>query len=151
MSDASSPDSPNSASVASAASPSPASSRTEKGQRGFDLDLHVTFRTPLPREEALAALRALDGLTVDLYARLDTPGEVPSARLTGPLPELQALHAALRGWLAGPVRVAEVGRRGYLRSAEGYTEWMPWRRNVVLPRERVDEVGLREGEKYILE
>ncbi|WP_261664021.1 hypothetical protein [Deinococcus sp. Marseille-Q6407] len=125
--------------------------RTEKGQRGFDLDLHVTFRTPLPREAALAALRALDGLTVDLYARLDTPAEVPSARLTGPVPELQQLHAALRGWLAGPVRVVEVGRRGYLRSAEGYTEWMPWRRNVVLPRERVDEVGLREGEKYILE
>ncbi|GHG06121.1 hypothetical protein GCM10017783_18390 [Deinococcus piscis] len=133
------------------ASLSPVSSRTEKGQRGFALDLHVTFRTPLPRAEALAALRALEGLTVDLYARLDTPGEVPSARLTGPLPQLPELHAALRGWLAGPVRVVEVGQRGYLRSAQGYTEWMPWRRNVILPRERVDEVGLLEGEKYILE
>ncbi|MDO4263454.1 MAG: hypothetical protein Q4C67_04580, partial [Deinococcus sp.] len=136
---------------APASTQAPASSRTEKGQRGFDLDLHVTFRTPLLREEALAALLALEGLTVDLYAPLATPDEVPSARLTGPLPELQALHAALRGWLAGPVRVVEVGRRGFLRSAEGYTEWMPWRRNVVLPRERVGEVVLREGEKYILE
>lgn len=129
----------------------PTSSRTEKGQRGFDLDVHVTFRTALSREEALATLRSLDGMTVDLYARLDTPAEVPSARLTGPLPALPTLHAALDGWLAGPVRVVEVGKRGYLRSAQGYTEWMPWRRNVVLRREQTREVRLHEGEKYILE
>lgn len=127
-------------------------SRTERGTRGFDLDLHVTFATPLPREEALAVLRQLDaGLTVEPYARLDDPQWVPSARLTGPVPQPSALHVALSGWLAGPVRVAEVGQRGYLRSAEGFTEWMPWRRNVVLEPTQVSEVRLLEGEKYILE
>lgn len=132
-------------------------SRTEKGMRGFDLDLHVTFAAPLPREEALATLRVLEGgLTVELYTPLlgqnpENLQVVPSARLTGPVPETNALHTALAFWLAGPVRVAEVGLRGYLRSADGSTEWMPWRRNVVLSRSQVTEMKLQEGEKYILE
>ncbi|MFC6617641.1 hypothetical protein [Deinococcus radiophilus] len=61
------------------------------------------------------------------------------------------LRPVLAGWLAGPVRVAEVGLRGYLRSAEGYTEWVPWRRNVILRRDNLSGVQLREGEKYVLE
>ena len=129
----------------------PVQSRTEKGQRGFELDIHLTFSAPLPREEALALLRALEGLTVDLYARLDTPEEVPSARLTGRLPELAEVQTALQSWLSGPVRVMEVGQRGFLRSADGFTEWMPWRRNVPLSRHNLTAVRLEEGIKYILE
>ncbi len=128
-----------------------AQTRTDKGERGFALDIHLTFAAPLPREEALELLRVLSGLTAEPYARLETPGEVPSARLTGPMPEASTLQAALRGWLSGPVRVAEAGLRGYLRLADGYTEWMPWRKNVVLTRDRVEDAAWREGEKYIFE
>ncbi|RTR30961.1 hypothetical protein EJ104_00495 [Deinococcus radiophilus] len=123
----------------------------QKGVRGFDLDMHLTFAQPLPRAQALALVRALPGLTAEPYARPDQPGEVPSLRLTGPPPPWDELRPVLAGWLAGPVRVAEVGLRGYLRSAEGYTEWVPWRRNVILRRDNLSGVQLREGEKYVLE
>ena len=41
--------------------------RTERGQRGFELDFHVTFRRPLGEEEARRALLVLDGFRVELY------------------------------------------------------------------------------------
>ncbi|MEF2279096.1 hypothetical protein V3W47_12370 [Deinococcus sp. YIM 134068] len=130
----------------------PASSRTDKGVRGFDLDLHVTFTRPLPREEALAALRAAEGFTVDLYAPHGDPaGPVPSARLMGPLRDPEAVRALLAAWLGGEARSIEVGLHGFLRSTTGATEWMPWRRNAVLPRAAVDRVAFEEGVKYVLE
>ena len=130
----------------------PTSTRTDKGVRGFDLDLHVTFARPLARDEALAVLRAAEGFTVDLYARHDQPGApVPSARLTGPLRDPDALRAVLAAWLHGEARTVEVGLRGFLRSSTGQTEWVPWRRNVVLPRTEVERVLFEEGVKYVLE
>ncbi|MBB5233351.1 hypothetical protein [Deinococcus budaensis] len=130
----------------------PTSTRTDKGVRGFDLDLHVTFARPLPREQALAVLRAAEGFTVDLYAPHDQPqAPVPSARLTGPLRDPDTLRAVLTAWLQGEVRSVEVGLHGFLRSATGQTEWMPWRRNAVLPRDQVARVAFDEGVKYVLE
>ncbi|WP_034383517.1 hypothetical protein [Deinococcus sp. YIM 77859] len=130
----------------------PASTRTDKGVRGFDLDLHVTFARPLAREEALALLRIAEGFTVDLYARHDQPGgPVPSARLTGPLRDAEAVRAALAAWLQGDVRTVEIGLRGFLRSSTGQTEWMPWRRNLVVPRAETGRVAFEEGVKYVLE
>lgn len=130
----------------------PTSSRTDKGVRGFDLDLHVAFAQALPREQALAVLAAAEGFTVDLYARHDQPGApVPSARLTGPLRDPEALRAVLAAWLHGEARTVEVGLHGYLRSSTGQTEWVPWRRNVVLPRTEVERVLFEEGVKYVLE
>ncbi|BDP41892.1 hypothetical protein DAETH_18610 [Deinococcus aetherius] len=128
------------------------SSRTDKGVRGFDLDLHVTFARPLPREEALTVLRPAEGFTVDLYApHLDPGGPVPSARLTGPLRDREAVRALLAAWLQGEARSVEVGLHGFLRSTTGATEWMPWRRNAVLPRSSVGSVAFEEGVKYVLE
>ena len=138
-------------------------SETRKGVRGFDLDLHVAFSRPLPRAEALSALLVLEGLRVDLYqphpqairrteaGASDLAGEVPSARLTGPLGDPELVRSGLRALLGGPARTVEVGLRGYLRSAEGQTEWMPWRKNAVLRRTQVEGVGFTEGVKYILE
>lgn len=78
----------------------PTSARTDKGIRGFDLDLHVTFARPLSREEALSVLRVAEGLTVDLYAPRNQPdGLVPSARLTGPLRDAEMVRACLAAWL----------------------------------------------------
>lgn len=130
----------------------PTSTRTDKGVRGFDLDLHVTFARPLARDVALAVLRAAEGFTVDLYAPQDQPqGPVPSARLVGPLRDPGALRAVLSAWLQGEVRTVEVGLHGFLRSVTGQTEWMPWRRNLILPRADVARVAFEEGVKYVLE
>ncbi|SMB91743.1 hypothetical protein [Deinococcus hopiensis] len=130
----------------------PTSSRTDKGVRGHELDLHVTFAQPLPREVALAVLRSAEGFTVDLYAPHAAAGSpVPSARLTGPLRDAETLRAVLGGWLSGQVRTVEVGLHGFLRSSTGQTDWMPWRRNQVLSRAQVGDVRFEEGVKYVLE
>lgn len=137
-------------------------SEPQKGVRGFDLDLHVTFSRPLPRAEALRALLALEGMRVDLYqphpqalhrteGAADPDSLVPSARLTGPPGDPELIRSALRALLGGPARAVDIGLRGYLRSAGGQTEWMPWRRNAVLGRGEVDAVALAEGVRYILE
>ena len=132
----------------------PTSSRTDKGVRGFELDLHVTFARPLPREQALAALRSAEGFTVDLYAPHSgdsQSGLVPSARLTGPLRDADLTRSLLAAWLSGGARSVEVGLHGFLRSSTGQTDWVPWRRNRVLPRAAVGEVAFEEGVKYVLE
>ncbi|GAA5511832.1 hypothetical protein Dcar01_00545 [Deinococcus carri] len=130
----------------------PTSARTDKGVRGFDLDLHVTFARPLSRDAALGVLRAAEGFTVDLYApHGDLGASVPSARLTGPLRDPEAVRAVLTAWLQGEARAVEVGLHGFLRSSTGQTDWVPWRRNLVLPRADVHRVAFEEGVKYVLE
>lgn len=130
----------------------PTSSRTDKGVRGFDLDLHVTFAQALPREAALAVLRPAEGFTVDLYAPHGDPGgPVPSARLVGPLRDPETVRAVIAAWLGGEVRRVEVGLHGFLRSSTGQTDWVPWRRNVVLPRTETARVTFEEGVRYVLE
>ncbi|WP_135228517.1 hypothetical protein [Deinococcus fonticola] len=132
---------------------------TQKGKRGFELNIHVAFAQGLPREQALATLLALEGFRVDLYQphphampqAVEVQDVVPSARLTGPLRDAAEVRAGLQTLLGGHVRFLEVGVRGFLRSAEGQTEWMPWRRNVVLPRSGVERVAFEEGVKYVLE
>lgn len=134
-------------------------SQTQKGKRGFELDIHVAFTQLLPREQALSTLLALEGFSVDLYQphpnampqAVEVPDAVPSARLTGPLRDAAGVRAGLQALLGDHVRYVEVGVRGFLRSAEGQTEWMPWRRNVILPRGDVQRVAFEEGVKYMLE
>lgn len=130
----------------------PTSARTDKGVRGFDLDLHLSFTRPLSREQALAVLRPAEGFTVDLYGRHDQPGApVPSARLVGPLRDREALRAVLAAWLVSEVRTVEVGLHGFLRSSTGQTDWVPWRRTRVLTRSAVEQVAFEEGVRYVLE
>lgn len=140
---------------------------TQKGTRGFELDIHLSFSRPLPEAEARTALLAFDGFRVDLYRPHPAPtrprseplpevpeggeAQVPSARLTGPLRDPEAVRAGLAALLGGPARYAEVGLRGLLRSAEGVPDWMPWRRNVVLARGDTARVAFDEGVKYVLE
>lgn len=140
-------------------------SQTHKGTRGFELDIHISFSRPLPEAEALAALLVLDGFRVDLYRphpaptrprseplpEVDADAGVPSARLTGPLHDPDAVRAGLAALLGGPARYAEVGLRGLLRSAEGVPDWMPWRRTAVLARGDTARVDFTEGVRYVLE
>lgn len=139
-------------------------SRTDKGIRGFELDIHVAFVRPLPEAEALSALLVLEGFHVELYRPHPSPlrpvGEqpptfeplaIPSARLTGPLRDPQAVQAGLAALLQAQARYIEVGLRGFLRSPHGQTEWMPWRRNIILPRMETARVQFSEGAKYVLE
>lgn len=123
---------------------------TEKGIRGFDLDMHVAFREMLSHNKAQRALVALSslGLHVEFYAP-NPEALVPSARLNGQAPASDLLQEALSS--LKEARFIEIGLRGYLRSAQGYTEWMPWRKNVVLSREEYSRVLLEKGVKYILE
>ena len=122
-------------------------SERKGGTRGFELDSQLVFTAPLSRALAGEVLQPW-ALTPELYGQGD---EVRGARLTGDLdPEL--LRELLRaGFEGGLYRTAEVGRRGYLRSVTGNTEWMPWRRNVVLGRDRLGEVALEDGLRYLLE
>ncbi len=122
-------------------------SERKGGTRGHELDSQLTFVQPLSRALAAEALRPW-GLAPELYGQHD---EIRGARLTGDLgPEV--LRELLRaGFEGGLLKTAEVGRRGYLRSVTGSTEWMPWRRNVVLNRDRLGEVTLEDGLRYLLE
>lgn len=136
-----------------------ASSETQKGVRGFELDLHVTFAPPLPQAQALSTLLVLEGFTVELYRphpramprEVEVPDLVPSARLTGPLRDPEAVRSGLSALLGGPARSLEVGLRGFLRSADGQTEWMPWRKVKVLSRSQATELAFEEGVRYALE
>ena len=121
-------------------------SNTVKGTRGFELDAHLAFARVLTRDEATHALRGWTG-RVELYGEATVRG----ARVTGPL-DADATRALLRVGLEGGVfRYAEAGLRGFMRSAEGFTDWVPWRRNVVLARTDVDRVLFEEGIRYVLE
>lgn len=134
-------------------------SQTQKGKRGFELDIHVTFAQSLPRDLALKELLVLEGFHVDLYQPhphamphgVQVHDAVPSARLTGPMREAEQVRTGLQALLTGPARYVEVGLRGFLRSAEGQTEWMPWRRNVVLGRDHLAGLRFEEGVRYVLE
>lgn len=120
----------------------------QKGVRGFELDMHLSFIQPLTVSTChtvLAAVRnVLQQSHLELYQPAHDPqAPVPSARLTGPLKQHAEQAEKADNWdllkqvltilLRQHVRIIEAGQRGLLRSAEGYTEWMPWRRNVVVP------------------
>lgn len=138
---------------------------TDKGVRGFELDIHVAFAEPLSVPEARRVLLALDRLTAELYQPhprampaglpVDDSAGVPSARLTGPLTSADEVRGGLESLLPH-ARYLEVGVRGFLRSASGQTDWMPWRRTVVLSRRELgaqglEQVAFEEGVKYVLE
>ena len=125
---------------------SPSAEKTG-GVRGFELDTQLSFTTPMSRALALEVLRPW-GIQPELYGQED---EIRGARLSGEL-ELNTLHELLRaGHGGGLFRSAEVGRRGLLRSVTGATEWMPWRRNVVVAWGSLANVTLEEGLRYLLE
>ncbi|CAM3254157.1 hypothetical protein DESA109040_05230 [Deinococcus saxicola] len=139
--------------------------KTDKGRRGHELDIHVTFAHPLPEAQALAALLVLDGFRVELYRPHPAPTrtasepvpqpevkpDIPSARLTGPLRDPEAVRAGLSALLGKDARYVEVGVRGLLRSATGQTEWMPWKLNKVLKRAEAAKVEFEEAVRYVLE
>ncbi|WP_424949397.1 hypothetical protein [Deinococcus sp.] len=117
------------------------------GERGFELDTQLRFVAPVSRALALETLRPW-GLVPELYGQSD---EIRGARLTGDL-EPGLLHELLRAGAEGRLLLsAEVGRRGFLRSVTGATEWMPWRRNVVLSWSALESVALEDGLRYLLE
>ena len=117
------------------------------GVRGFELDSQLRFAAPMSRATTLEMLKPW-GLTPELYGQGD---EIRGARLTGDL-SAETLHRLLQaGAEGGLLASAEVGRRGFLRSATGSTEWMPWRRNVVLAWSALELVGLEDGIRYLLE
>jgi hypothetical protein len=117
------------------------------GVRGFELDSQLRFAAPVSRATALETLKPW-GIVPELYGQGD---EIRGARLTGEL-SAELLRALLQAGFEGDLLVsAEVGRRGFLRSVTGSTEWMPWRRNVVVSWSALDSVALDEGIRYLLE
>lgn len=131
---------------------------TAKGVKGFELDIHVSFVTPREEAEAKAQLLVLEGLLVELYRPhpQSMPGGhvgtlIPSARLTGPLHDAQKVRQGLAILLSEHARYIEVGLRGFLRSGEGQTEWMPWRKTVVYSKEESQKIEFEQGFRYVLE
>lgn len=117
-----------------------------KGVRGFEFDAHITLSRPRPAGEVLGLLRGF-GAQIEPYGT----EEVRGARVTGQV-ERELATEQLRALLeSGEASRVEVGRRGFLRSVTGQTEWMPWRRNVVLGRGDWAQVGFEEGLRYVLE
>ena len=127
--------------------PDKSTAEQKGGVRGFELDSQLTFTAPMSRALALEVLRPW-GVTPELYGQDD---EVRGARLTGDLDPDHLRELLRAGHGGGLFRTAEVGRRGFLRSVTGSTEWMPWRRNVVVGWNALAEVTLQEGLRYLLE
>ena len=48
------------------------------------------------------------------------------------------------------LKYAEIGLRGYLRTSRS-TDYVPWKRNVILKKPDLERVVLEEGVKYVLE
>ncbi len=141
-------------------------SQTQKGIRGFQIDMHVSFKQPLPEAEALFVLGGFQSLTLELYTPHPTPLQrsqpdeirkpqanlkAPSARLTGTLSNPEDFKALLTELLSQHARSIEIGQRGFLRSIDGYIEWMPWRKNTIVSKENLEMIVFQEGIKYILE
>ena len=120
--------------------------KQEKGERGFELDAQVTLIRPRTADDVKALLRGFGG-------RIEPYGtdEVRVVRVTGKVaPELarQQLRALLE---SGDASRIEIGLHGFLRSVTGQTDWIPWRRNVILGRREWEKVGFEEGLRYVLE
>lgn len=115
-----------------------------RGVRGFELVVHLQFARELPRAAA-QALVAPYALHATLYGEDTVRGAALHGALT---PDFAPrLHAQLA---AGELRYAEAGLRGYLRKGDS-TEWMPWRRNAVLPIQGARTLPFAEGVRYVLE
>ena len=120
--------------------------KQEKGERGFELDAQITLARPRSAEEVHALLRGFS-------ARVEPYGtdEVRVVRVTGKV-EPQLARQQLRALLeSGDASRIEVGLHGFLRSVTGQTDWIPWRRNVILGRGEWEKVGFEEGLRYVLE
>lgn len=120
--------------------------KLEKGERGFEIDAHITLSRPQTVDEVRQLLRGFGG-------RLEPYGqqEVRGARITGKIaPELasEQLRLLLESGAASRI---EIGLHGFMRSVTGQTDWVPWRRNVILPRSEWSQVKFEEGLRYVLE
>lgn len=132
---------------------------TQKGQRGFELDAHLSFARPLPRAEAGRLVSAW-GLRPTLYpvhpdaggaGKAGEADEIRAVRLTGALDRDTVLVLLRQGLEGGLLKSAELGRRGFLRSPSGSTDYVPWRRTKVLRKDAWSEVALEDGVRYVLE
>lgn len=123
----------------------------KKGERGFEIDAHLSFAQPASREDAERLVSAW-GLRPTYYAvNSDGSGDVRAVRLTGKK-DAGAVRTLLQvGLEGGTLRSAEIGLRGYLRSPTGSTDYVPWKRNKILRKDAWNEVTLEEGVKYLLE
>ncbi|WP_225429938.1 DinB family protein [Deinococcus detaillensis] len=130
----------------SAPTPAEPQGKLEKGVRGFELDAHVTFSGPHTAEEVTRLLRGF-GARVEAYGTQD----VRVARVTGQV-DTQLAREQLRALLeSGAASRVEVGLHGFMRSSTGQTDWVPWRRNVVLGRSDWEQIKFEEGLRYVIE
>lgn len=130
----------------SAPQPPEPQGKLEKGVRGFELDAHITFSGPHTAEEVARLLRGF-GARVEAYGTQ----EVRGARVTGQV-DAQLAREQLRALLeSGAASRVEIGLHGFMRSSTGQTDWIPWRRNVVLARTAWEQVKFEEGLRYVLE
>ncbi|MBB6097046.1 hypothetical protein HNR42_000460 [Deinobacterium chartae] len=119
----------------------------QSASKGFELDAQLTFLGERPRSEAEHAVRGWGELRREWYGDGDT---VRALRLSGDVSRetiLEQLRAGLEG---GLLSRAELGLRGFLRSERSF-EFMPWRRNVVVPKGELARVTLEEGVRYLIE
>ena len=121
--------------------------RQERGHRGHEFDIQLNFAQPMSRALALDALRPW-AAEPELYRQGD---EIRAARVTGAFDAALVTELLRAGLEGGLYRSAELGRRGFLRSGTGFTEWMPWRRNVIVPRDQLERVELKDGLRYVVE
>lgn len=160
----------------------------QQGHKGFELDIYLRFVESASEQQVSDWLRPLlagldESRQLELYRPVPATASVAmdqqdqqelshqaqqeqsvqALRLTGPASDgtAQTCKKALAELILGPCLSIEIGLRGFLRSKEGYTEWMPWRRNQLVPFSQASlqsaieqifaQVQLSEGVKYILE
>jgi len=113
--------------------------------RGFELQIQLTWSEALERRRTPLLLERFAALQAEFLGEGE---QVRTTILRGQMPRDEVL--ALLNPLLERVKYAEIGLRGYLRS-ERSTEYMPWKRNVIVKKPELERVLLEEGVKYLLE
>jgi len=114
-------------------------------RRGFELQIQLTWIEALERRHTPLLLEPFAALQAEF---LGDGEQVRTTLLRGQMPRNELL--ALLVPLLERVKYAEIGLRGYLKS-ESSTEYMPWKRNVIVKKPELERVLLEEGVKYLLE
>ena len=114
-------------------------------RRGFELQVQLTWKEALERRRTPLLLEPFASLQAEFLGEGE---QVRTTILRGQMPRNELL-ALLFPLLEG-VKYAEIGLRGYLRG-EHSTEYIPWKRNVIVKKPELERVLLEEGVKYVLE
>lgn len=114
-------------------------------ERGFELQLQLNWKDALERSRTPLFLEPFAALQAEF---LGEEQWVRTVILRGQMPRAEVLEKLAP--LLERLKYAEIGLRGYLRTSRS-TDYVPWKRNVILKKSELERVLMEEGVKYVLE